>query len=56
MSERFTVHAVGLLNKVHHSHKRKERDVQTDAIRTARTENFSLRLADEKMLTRRIGL
>ncbi|PLX22501.1 MAG: hypothetical protein C0600_16490 [Ignavibacteria bacterium] len=56
LSERFTVHATGLLNKVHHPHKPKQRDVQVDAIRVARTENFTLRLADEKMLMRRIGL
>lgn len=55
LSERFTVHAIGLLNKVHHSHLSKERDVQFDTIRMARHMNFSLRQADVKSLSRRVG-
>jgi hypothetical protein len=56
LSERFTVHAVGLLNKVHHAHQSHTKDAQLSTIRMARNMNFSLRQADEKTLQQRIGL
>ena len=56
LSERFTVHAVGLINKVHKAQSTKTQDAQLTTIRMARNMNFSLRQADEKTLQRRIGL
>ncbi|MBN1446522.1 MAG: hypothetical protein JXA28_01225 [Bacteroidetes bacterium] len=56
LSERFTVHAVGLLNKVHHAHQPHKKDAQLSTIRMARNMNFSLCQADEKTLQQRIGL
>ncbi len=56
LSERFTVHATALINKVHQDRQRKLRDVQMDTIMLARNMNFSLRQADEKTLQQRVGL
>ncbi|MBE0644140.1 MAG: hypothetical protein IH600_08675 [Bacteroidetes bacterium] len=56
LSERFTVHATALINKVHHERQRKLRDVQMDTIMLARNMNFSLRQADEKTLQQRVSL
>jgi hypothetical protein len=56
LSERFTVHATALINKVHHEHQRTLRDVQMDTIMMARNMNFSLRQADVKTLQQHVGL
>ncbi len=56
LSERFTVHASALINKVHHERRRPLRDNQMDTIMMARNMNFSLRQADEKTLQQRVGL
>lgn len=56
VSERFTVHATALINKVHHERQRKLRDVQMDTIMMARNMNFTLRQADENTLQQRVSL
>ena len=56
LSERFTVHATALINKVHHERQRELRDVQMDTIMRARNIDFSLRQADEKTLQQRVIL
>lgn len=55
LSENFTIHAVALLNKVHQDKQRTIRDDQLDMILLARSKNFSIKLADEQTLLRRIG-
>jgi hypothetical protein len=55
LSEKFTIHAVALLNKVHQEKQRSIRDVQLDTILLARSRNFSVNHADEQTLLRRIG-
>ena len=56
VSERFTVHATALINKVHHERQRKLRDVQMDTIMMARNMNFTLRQADENTPQQRVTL
>lgn len=56
LSERFTVHATALINKVHHSRQCPEHDEQIDAIMMVRNMNFSLRQADERTLQRHVRL
>jgi hypothetical protein len=55
LSERFTIHAVALLNKVHQDKQKPFRDMQMETILLARSRHFSIQQADEQTLLRRIG-
>jgi len=52
LSEKFTIHAVALINKVHHGKTRAIRDSQMETIMMARSQNFSYQQADEGALAR----